>query len=662
MNEKRKVKVRKSDRLRALVTETSPAETPIIFSNDGLYIRAIKNQSTSSGLAEQVFDKVIRQEGQDLWHVPYSYKIKKSSLSHRQLSIPHPGSQWRMMEFYEKYSALITTYTSKSSSTLRAPKGVAASYFTRGQESEISRYKRSQVSLNELDKYLSHSPSFFSYRGHGRLYKFFDSNEFIDLEQKFKNLLMLDVAKCFDSIYTHTILWAVKSKSFAKDNFKPQSFGSKFDKLMQCANHGETSGIVIGPEISRIFAEIVLQEVDEKVKENLLNQGYKNGEDYELRRYVDDFFVFTNDTKTSSIVFAEIESELSKLKLNVNDSKIRRHERPFLTEKSKSILDAKALLSKFVRKFTKQSRGENRNLIATPIFKHDRLFLSFCNDVKTCCSANKCGYDEISAYLISAIKNRAVSLMDSYHQSPQHPLGSPEAADHEKNTYEALAVIIKCIFFLYSVAPSVNASYKLSMLIIIISRFSKSSLKDYSPALTAALITEATRTIELSSSESRTDGFVDLETQNILLAVSEFDAELSIPSKILETAFISENRPASYFNLVSAMYYIKSGPDYAVIRKWVCESVDSLLAESGDHTKHTEKLLTALDFIGCPHIEIQRRIAWATMLLDNLGLPTSGASAIDELVKDFETIPWFIDWKEIDLLNLLERKELRAVY
>lgn len=88
MNDKNRVKVRKSDRFRSLVTETSPAETPIVFSNDGFYLRAIKNASTAAGLAESVFNELIKQEGSDLWHIPYSYKIKKNALSHRQLSVP----------------------------------------------------------------------------------------------------------------------------------------------------------------------------------------------------------------------------------------------------------------------------------------------------------------------------------------------------------------------------------------------------------------------------------------------------------------------------------------------------------------------------------------------------------------------------------------------
>ncbi|WP_414605285.1 antiviral reverse transcriptase Drt3b [Stenotrophomonas pavanii] len=660
MSEKTRVKVRKSDKFRSLVTETSPAETPIVFSNDGLYLRAIKNSSTSTGLSESVFDKLIKQEGQDLWHIPYSYKIKKNALSHRQLSVPHPGSQWRMMDFYSKYSPLITNYTSRSTSSLRAPKSIAGSYFTRSNEEGVSRYKRSQVSIDTLDKHLSHSPSYFSYFGHGRLYKFFDSKEFIELERRHSHLWMLDVAKCFDSIYTHTISWAVKSKEFSKENIRLQSFGNAFDALMQSSNFGETSGILIGPEVSRIFAEIILQQVDVRVKSKLQNQNLVDRVDFEIRRYVDDYFIFANDPSVSRRVFAEIESELTLLKMSVNDSKVRKYERPFMTEKSKSILDSKSLLSAFVSKFTKKTKANSNGLRSTTIYKHDRLFLSFCNDVKSCCSTNECGYDEVSGYLISGLKNRAIYLMDSYPEEFNTNKGDEKELTHD--TYEALALIIKCVFFLYSVAPSVTASYKISMLIVVISRFSKQHLPQYAQALSTALLGEATVAIDRSLIEPRTDGFIDLETQNILLAVSEFSDELSISPKALEKAFINPSRPASYFNLVSAIYYIKSGPTFSTLRKWVCDGVDDILSRSTSFTKDSEKALTALDFIGCPHIDIQRRLSWAKSLLSALDLPSTDPAALAELVKDFESLPWFVDWREIDLLNLLERKELRVVY
>jgi len=38
---------------------------------------------------------------------------------------------------------------------------------------------------------------------------------------------------------------------------------------MQSANYGETNGIIIGPEFSRIFAELILQQIDKSVESDL---------------------------------------------------------------------------------------------------------------------------------------------------------------------------------------------------------------------------------------------------------------------------------------------------------------------------------------------------------------------------------------------------------
>ncbi len=41
-----------------------------------------------------------------------------------------------------------------------------------------------------------------------------------------------------------------------------ETFAGKFDRLMQQMDYNEANGIIIGPEFSRIFAELILQSVD----------------------------------------------------------------------------------------------------------------------------------------------------------------------------------------------------------------------------------------------------------------------------------------------------------------------------------------------------------------------------------------------------------------
>ena len=106
----------------------------------------------------------------------------------------------------------------------------------------------------------------------------------------------LDISNCFSSIYTHTISWAVKTKDVAKHQIKLSNFEQNFDNFMQHVNYNETAGIVIGPEFSRIFAEIIFQYIDLQIEKRLASEDYKLKlyKDYEIYRYVDDMFVFSN--------------------------------------------------------------------------------------------------------------------------------------------------------------------------------------------------------------------------------------------------------------------------------------------------------------------------------------------------------------------------------
>jgi hypothetical protein len=67
------------------------------------------------------------------------------------------------------------------------------------------------------------------------------------------------------------VSWALLDKSAIKKFLadSKNTFGDKFDTLMQKLNFNETNGIVIGPEFSRIFAEIILQKIDVNVKADL---------------------------------------------------------------------------------------------------------------------------------------------------------------------------------------------------------------------------------------------------------------------------------------------------------------------------------------------------------------------------------------------------------
>ena len=57
--------IKRSDYDRVLITETLPYETPIIFSNDGLYDR-IKNIDNSSDFTRKIVETIVFGNGTNL--------------------------------------------------------------------------------------------------------------------------------------------------------------------------------------------------------------------------------------------------------------------------------------------------------------------------------------------------------------------------------------------------------------------------------------------------------------------------------------------------------------------------------------------------------------------------------------------------------------------
>lgn len=210
---KKKILIKRSDYNRILITETLPFETPIIFSNDGLY-----NQIASIGATGKIHKRIVNtlvlgEEVPNQIKVtstsPYLYKIRKNSKEFRRLALLHPLSQWKMKCFYQKYEQLILHYCSRSPASIRSPHKVAGSFYNKTPWENLNQYKKGDVALTDLDLYVKHTPSYFSYFGYDRLYKFFNSKDYFLLEKHFSVLTTLDVSKCFDSIYTHSLSWVL---------------------------------------------------------------------------------------------------------------------------------------------------------------------------------------------------------------------------------------------------------------------------------------------------------------------------------------------------------------------------------------------------------------------------------------------------------------------
>lgn len=191
-------------------------------------------------------------------------------------------------------------------------------------------------------------------------------------------MMTLDITGCFYHIYTHTIAWAVKGKEVAKNSIDADTFEKNFDQLMQHTNYNETNSIVVGPEISRIFAEIILQAVDLAILRQLKEKGYALGRDYEIRRYVDDSYVYANSRKVLDDICAAYKEQLSFYKLDINEKKREYFERPFTSGVSNAKRQVNKMVSEFKERHLKrkEENGDERHYAVT-IRSDYSVFTSF---------------------------------------------------------------------------------------------------------------------------------------------------------------------------------------------------------------------------------------------------------------------------------------------
>jgi Reverse transcriptase (RNA-dependent DNA polymerase) len=96
-------------------------------------------------------------------------------------------------------------------------------------------------------------------------------------------ILRTDITRCYPSIYTHSIPWAIHTKAFSKKERNALHLGNRLDYWVRMAQDGQTIGIPIGPDTSLLLAELLLHRCDEALSSKLPDlRGHRFIDDYEL--------------------------------------------------------------------------------------------------------------------------------------------------------------------------------------------------------------------------------------------------------------------------------------------------------------------------------------------------------------------------------------------
>lgn len=257
--------------------EYFPSELPPCFNTDLL----AKNSNDVLGWANSSNKKSS---------IPYTFSGFKNINSRRKFAIANPYHYLKAIEVIRNNSDEIFKILDKSEISLSKP--------LRGKPLDDKAYKKISNSISDT------------------------RHEIEMLYQDNEYQIKLDISAFFDSIYTHSIPWAIHGKSTAKKDRSKSLAGNAIDNCMQAMNYSQTNGILVGNAVSRIISEIILCTVDKKIQDKFDN--------IRCKRFVDDYYIFTKDSYQIQSIISFIRNELGKYELTLNENKINILESPFI--------------------------------------------------------------------------------------------------------------------------------------------------------------------------------------------------------------------------------------------------------------------------------------------------------------------------------------------
>jgi Reverse transcriptase (RNA-dependent DNA polymerase) len=185
-------------------------------------------------------------------------------------------------------------------------------------------------------------------------------------------ILKADISRFFYTAYTHSIPWAVIGKEKAKEwlihNRKRLNshWSSDFDTALQSCQSRETFGIPVGPDTSRIIAEVLLAGVEANANWIASVSGRP------AFRLLDDYVIGFDEEASAQKALAALRSALWTFNLQLNEDKTTiAHARSMFKDKWKLEFEAIAV-------FDGDSARQE-----TDIYRLVDLTLHFCSEAKS---------------------------------------------------------------------------------------------------------------------------------------------------------------------------------------------------------------------------------------------------------------------------------------
>lgn len=594
-----------------------------------------------------------------------TYTINKGQASSRKLYLIHPANQLSFCNFYKDYKLLITHLCKRSSYSLRFANSVATTYYEKNYSRPHKDYKDEGVECFNEEDSVKYASSFFKYKNYDFLYKFYDSYEFHRIEKRFVHLYKFDISKCFDSLSTGMLIKALRYNENKKTLQDVHSFENEFIKRIENCNNGRDHGIVVGPEFSRIFAEIVLQTIDLNIKKDLEHKELYQGRDYEIRRYVDDFFLFFNKEKIKETVMDIVCEKLEDFKFYLNNSKTSSFCIPFITPITSAKRSVQYELNNLFDIFDNQNEHVNsedsENLedphhtlnIVKSLTRYNLISNRIIRDIKCIIKENEVDYSGITGYFFTLIKIKVAEMDNKYTLKISDNIQSERLC-------RFILIILELSFFVYDMDLRVRSTYLISQITIIINRLSNRMNAEQRERIIKKIHDESQNSIKKSIA---TDSHNQVEMLNLIIALSSITDNYKLEPEVINELLGFHNDSSNYFKLMVGLFYVKNDKKYQKTKNLINSNIIKLLSQKSIK-EHSEALHIFLDSMSCPYISRSKKDEILKVALEKINLDNEEYENFREFLYSSDN-NWFVDWSKSaqgHIERLLLKKELRTPY
>lgn len=704
----KKFKINRRQRFRAVVSDVLPYELPIIYSNKGYnafleryrvglsennlmaspiqenwlqqllkIINGLDNQiaTPKKSYTYKVFkkQKTVEQDSKEEGDVPVLCPVK---IRHRLLTIPHPYYQYRMACFYQKYALYILYLASRSKFSIRYPYKVG-SFQAPVRDIQPKSIKRQE----QLDK--DESPKhYFAYKRYQNINGFYNDYKFQHAEKKFKFLVRTDIERCFDSIIPEKLFPAVYGVDAIK---QPNGFANEFVELQKMMFAGclididkdevvlidFDKGIPIGPEFSRIFAELIMQSVDRLLEKRLLEAGEFFGRDYEFYRYVDDGFFFCNDINLAQTFLRLYKAILKDWGLNFNSRKVKTYyERPFLDD----LTIAKRKLLILVDSMFCNRLETAQGIINMSNERYDVPFAmesKYCiRDLQSIVKEYNCQYVDITASLLSQIHSKlGKKVFFTFTKIYQEYFAAHEKDNidskgqniyrrYEEGFIDFCMELTSFLFFVFANDTRMSTSVKVMQILIDLLDYvdgkvdinqSVRSVKHFAPSLCYQFkkhIVDELRGMLVS------DSSLGIEKANLLLLYHRMPSELTLSSERIE-AMIHVDSQMDFLTLFTLEHLVgrkyKDSHLQQSIKEWIVDRLSIMTNKNS-----AEYVYILVNSLSCPYFDN----SYKQKICRIVGRRKYGG--LIENANKYQNI--FMDWRSNKLLTMLKEKANTTVY